>query len=503
MKNFIKNMALVFSFMITAVTLAGAQSDDLYFDPEKDAVSSQEVMYDDVNNGNQNATAARGDNQNNRPDGGNDRYNDYNDYDEYDDYEYYYSSRIKRFHRPYIGFGYFDDCYVNLYNYDPFWTGATIYIGYDSYNDYFRWRRFHSHNYWHHWGPTYTWGWGYNPWGWNNWHSWHSPWTPWGAYAYSACPPYGNIYINNVYYGNNWGHGGWYHHGWKGYYDGGHYNEYTSNVHYGPRKTGSSITRLVDNPRGKSTQAIDNPRGVTNQSPVDNNPGKINRNQGTATQPGQTTVKPDRVTKPEVSQGAQTGPTRIPGKVQDNKAEEQVKFDRRDGGNNQQNTTPATPKDTQKPVRKDTPVQSPVKDDKPAQNPVRNNNPSQGVQNTDEYKFNSSPSRPVDRNNNQGVNNNTQRPGRNEVTAPVERPQRQERVERPQRQERVERPQRQERVERPQRQEQPTSRPSYDQGSRQRMESPAPSRQSQPSSPSRGGSSGNNNSGQSSNPRGR
>ncbi|HNJ63608.1 MAG TPA: hypothetical protein PKN57_10290, partial [Saprospiraceae bacterium] len=446
MKNFIKNMALVFTFVAGAAASVWAQNDDLYYDPEKDAVSSQDVYYDDVNNGNKDeASVARQNNNNSRPDGSSDNYKDYSDYDD-DDYEYYYSSRIKRFHRPYSGFGYFDDCYVNMYNYDPYWTGATIYIGYDSYSDYFRWRRYQRYHNWSHWGPTYTWGWGYNPWGWNSWNSWGSPWTPWGSYAYSPCPPYGNIYINNVYYGNNWGHGGWYNNGWQGYYDGGHYNEYTSNIHYGPRKTGGGISKLVDNPRGKTGLAIDNPRGVTNQGPTIENPGKVNRNNGTTATPGQTTSRPDRTGNTGQIQSTKNDPIRGQAPQQNTKTEEQVKFnrrdnqqteeqvkyDRRDNGNTQQNTNPANPRDNQKPVRQDSPVQSPVKDNAPVQKPGRNNSPVQDVKNDTEYKFNSRPSSAADRNTGEGYNN-TSRPERGNINVPVERPQRQERVERPQR----------------------------------------------------------------------
>ena len=38
---------------------------------------------------------------------------EFEDNDDYYDYEY--ASRIRRFNRPYYGFGYYDDCYTNYY----------------------------------------------------------------------------------------------------------------------------------------------------------------------------------------------------------------------------------------------------------------------------------------------------------------------------------------------------------------------------------------------------
>jgi len=51
------------------------------------------------------------------------------DYADNGDYDFYYSSRIRRFHRHNRGFGYYDNYYVDNSFYDPFYNyGTTIYV---------------------------------------------------------------------------------------------------------------------------------------------------------------------------------------------------------------------------------------------------------------------------------------------------------------------------------------------------------------------------------------
>lgn len=143
----------------------------------------------------------------------------YGDY--YEDNDYAYASRIRRFHNYNNGWGYYDPYYTNMYyyNYDPYYWGTSIYVGY-----------------W----PSYNWywssGWG---WGWN--YGWGSPY-----YYRPAC--YGG-------WGWNYGWGGSYWSGynngyWNGYYDvmayGGYYNTYDSysgiyNGHRGSSGTGGTV----------------------------------------------------------------------------------------------------------------------------------------------------------------------------------------------------------------------------------------------------------------------
>ncbi|MBN3035483.1 MAG: hypothetical protein JW861_07830 [Bacteroidales bacterium] len=132
-------------------------------------------------------------------------------YDGYasDYYDYSYSARIRRFHDPYFGFGYYSPCYTNAYwyNYDPWYWGSSIYFGYPFWSPslYF--------------GFSYNWGWGGfgMGWGWPNYYGGYYPW-----YGYS--PWYG--------YGSYW-------HGyWDGYYASQYFNSwdyYSSYYYYGHR----------------------------------------------------------------------------------------------------------------------------------------------------------------------------------------------------------------------------------------------------------------------------
>jgi len=129
------------------------------------------------------------------------------DYDDY--YDYSYSVRIKRFHRPITGFSYYNNFYTNAYwyNYDPWYWGSSVYLGYNWWWDGY-------------WGPSFSLGWN---WGWGS-IGWH-----WG-YPYSG------------WYNPHWGYGGWgywagYNHGWyDGFRYGSYYNSFDNNsYYYGPR----------------------------------------------------------------------------------------------------------------------------------------------------------------------------------------------------------------------------------------------------------------------------
>ncbi len=242
---------MVTGAMMMAIASINAQYDDVYYDPIKNGGTSVTEVY------NEPAKPADNYNKTDQPDGTNDKY--YDNDEQYDDYDYYYSSRIRRFDRPMRGFGYFDDCYVSSYNYDPFWSGTSIYVGFDSYWDYNRWRRWNS-------GPSFGYGFGYGPsFGWN--FGYNNYYSPWSCYAYNPYPPYGNVFYNNYYYGDYGYNGGWYN---NGYYNGnnnGGNNYYGNTVYYGPRKGGGSLTELKGNPRGLIRSTPSNPRGLTNQTP--------------------------------------------------------------------------------------------------------------------------------------------------------------------------------------------------------------------------------------------
>ena len=193
-----------------------AQFDDIYYNPDDDvwveasSSTSSSGEYDDA------------------------YYEDetYDDTDTWDEYNYYYTSRLRRFHRPFLGFDYYDDCYV-----DPFFYGdygysprirVTFGYGYRPY-----WGRYHyRHSYW------------YDP--------WYDPWyntgycggSSWGRYGYGyGGYGYRHGYRDGFYDGYNWGrygYGGYGYGGYGGYGNTDHGNRTDSNrdTYYGSRRSG-------------------------------------------------------------------------------------------------------------------------------------------------------------------------------------------------------------------------------------------------------------------------
>lgn len=143
-----------------------------------------------------------------------------------DYYDFAYASRIRRFHRPYASFGYYDPFFTNMYFYmpHPHFYGVSIYMGYGAmpfyYPGYFAFSPWYSHWYW-------------NPFFWRR--SFH-PFHPFGYWGSSYWAGYHAGYFAGLH--NPWGYGYW------GYYN-YHYNSYDgSNYHYGPRGSmGSTVDR--------------------------------------------------------------------------------------------------------------------------------------------------------------------------------------------------------------------------------------------------------------------
>ena len=54
-------------------------------------------------------------------------------FDYEDCYDYYYTSRLRRFHSPHLGFGYYNNYYTNSFWYsnNPYNLGVSIYYGYN------------------------------------------------------------------------------------------------------------------------------------------------------------------------------------------------------------------------------------------------------------------------------------------------------------------------------------------------------------------------------------
>lgn len=214
--------------------LSYSDYDDTYLDPHKDRA----MFYNDVDPKSTSDNNKTVNNSNvataNNMDPNNPYYKDkaFN-YDDYYDNEY--ASRIRRFHNPTNGMGYYDSYYTNsyFYNNNPYHYGVSIYNGYSfwpSYNNYmyvpnYNWGGYYGYgtymgynNYCNsgYYNPGYynnyynNW---YNPYGYNNMYSCYSSWNNpyyFNNYGYSNYYGYNNSYDNNstTYYGPRVSHSG-------------------------------------------------------------------------------------------------------------------------------------------------------------------------------------------------------------------------------------------------------------------------------------------------------
>jgi hypothetical protein len=116
-------------------------------------------------------------------------------------HDYYYESRIRRFHRNWAHFGYYDPFFTNSYwyNYNPYYIGSSIYMGYDP---------FFSFGYF----PGSYYSWGYRPWAWAHYGYGWGYGNPWGLYGnyYGYNAGYHRGYWDSYYGYNYWGFGGYY-----------------------------------------------------------------------------------------------------------------------------------------------------------------------------------------------------------------------------------------------------------------------------------------------------
>src|SRR5688572_3545858 len=176
--------------------LVNAQFDDVYYDPDHVVI---ETTYDDGASYTDETVDGI-------------TYYDDDEYEYYDDYDYYYSSRIRRFHRPYGGFGFYDPCYVSFNHYDPFYSDAYYYPGSSIYVS-FGGADYWSYRHWRRWNQ------------WNRWNSYHS----WNNYYYSPASYYYsyNNWCSPSY--NYWGGGYHGYHSYSNYYN-NYYNSCPSPV---------------------------------------------------------------------------------------------------------------------------------------------------------------------------------------------------------------------------------------------------------------------------------
>ena len=234
MKNLWKNRIL---FLLIAVLplMAQAQSDDdLYYDPAWDAAPVQTVY---VTESTPPPTTYREELPS---------YEDeYDDYDYWDEQGYFYSSRIRRFHRPYRGFGYYDPVYTDLGFYDPWiMPGSSIYINIGGGSDYWSWRRYNRYRFRNNFiafGGWNTWGWRYysDPWSYNS----------WGAYR--VYDPWFDPYWGGACFNPGWNYGwnsGWgYHHPYYNHYGNYYYNDIYNQPGYWYGNNNGTVT---SNPKG-------------------------------------------------------------------------------------------------------------------------------------------------------------------------------------------------------------------------------------------------------------
>ena len=126
-----------------------------------------------------------------------------------------YSSRIQRFHSPYIGYRYYDPWYYDSW-YDPWYYDSWYYPGY--------WPRF---------SVNMGFGWGYSGWGYP-YYSWGYPYWGYGSYYRSFWRGYNLGWYDSYYYG-----GGYYYPNTYGNYSESHNRTgYT----YGHRSSRSGLS---------------------------------------------------------------------------------------------------------------------------------------------------------------------------------------------------------------------------------------------------------------------
>ena len=162
-------------------------------------------------------------------------------------YDYEYAARLRRFHSPTIGLGYYDDFYTNRYYYDntPAYYSASIYGG-------STWYPYSGFSYGYNsltgWGTSISIGFG---WGWRypSYYPYYSYYNPFYSPFYNPYRYYGySPFYSNYYHG--------YSHGYRdGFYDGfygdGHYGSYGRRNIYGKRSSSgtSSPYREVSSSR--------------------------------------------------------------------------------------------------------------------------------------------------------------------------------------------------------------------------------------------------------------
>ncbi len=255
MKNTLNQiyLALFLAFISQGIH---AQFDDIYYDPDKDEPSLYSGQKKDTHWEKDDYTTEKGQSVKDDQEG---VYDD--TYSEWEDQDYYYTSRIKRFHRPYHGFDFYSPCYVDFYfydnyDYDPWFYDRDIYSTRWYYYDSYGWNRWNSYRYY------YRPYWSYWDWcvGWNSYpYANRFGYWPYGYYSYN---PYFNSH-HGGYYDRYWDHGS---NNPKGHYYGSRRFGATQTSNRGPVRLYNADPEILKTLPGKSRE--ERPQRETGRRPI-------------------------------------------------------------------------------------------------------------------------------------------------------------------------------------------------------------------------------------------
>ena len=236
-KIIVMKYALIFTlFTLLAVSPVGAQMDDVYYNP--DEVVKLKNNPSSSNRLGSYRPEAYSENETSFS-GGADSY--------YDDYDFYYTSRIRRFHRPLQGFSFFDPYYIDMAYYDPFMRSATTMLIYDDFYSQRMFSRFNRWNNFNSFGNFNRW----NSFGMNDPYSmgWNSPFSRFGgmgmsmnSFGWVGSPMMFMPSYNFYNFIPTWGNG----YGYNNFGQNNNNNNSVtpvdaSNGYYGPRRGGGSV----------------------------------------------------------------------------------------------------------------------------------------------------------------------------------------------------------------------------------------------------------------------
>jgi|GEM_PF-3343363 len=267
MKNIIIALAIL---TVSAVNAFSQNWDDVYYVPDRSTTD----VYSDAD-GDTHVT-------NNYYDSGNQ-----SDFFDDDEYEYFYSSRIRRFHRNNRACNsYYSPYFVDRYYYDadPYYYGSSIYY---TPNWAVRVNPVNINIGWFSWGNVFTYNW--NPWRPNrNFYRNNYAFYPYNNFNNNF--RYNNYYNNvNYYYGYNSGYYGSGYYGGSGYYNG--YNNGFNDCYYAGNNNNASYSNVRSGPRGGGRGAGRN--NIRKQNSIaqsaeaytNNDVASVNNNAGFSTAP--------------------------------------------------------------------------------------------------------------------------------------------------------------------------------------------------------------------------